>query len=358
MKVIITAGGTGGHIYPALGVYEKIMSEKGNECLYIGTTNRMESEIVPKMNIPYEGVEIYGLGKNIFKNIKNIGCIIKSYKKCLKIMDEFKPDIVLGFGGYVSFPVLYAAKKRKIKTAFHEQNYIPGKTNKLLSKFVNKIFISFDDSKKYFSKKDVVYTGNPSEERARNIEKINKTSLGFDLNKKLIIIVMGSLGSSVINEKLCDFLRNFNDSNKEILFITGKSSYKDLSNNLVVGDNIKIVPYLENLPGLMKSADLIISRAGAGSISEIKATKVPAILIPSPYVANNHQYYNALDMQNKNLSLILEEKDLSKENLNKLIDKIFDENFNKNIKENLNNCESSNALEIISKELKDLIKRG
>ena len=169
---------------------------------------------------------------------------------------------------------------------------------------------------------------------------------------------MGSLGSSVINEKLCDFLRNFNDSNKEILFITGKSSYKDLSNNLVVGDNIKIVPYLENLPGLMKSADLIISRAGAGSISEIKATKVPAILIPSPYVANNHQYYNALDMQNKNLSLILEEKDLSKENLNKLIDKIFDENFNKNIKENLNNCESSNALEIISKELKDLIKRG
>ena len=131
MKVIITAGGTGGHIYPALGVYEKIMSEKGNECLYIGTTNRMESEIVPKMNIPYEGVEIYGLGKNIFKNIKNIGCIIKSYKKCLKIMDEFKPDVVLGFGGYVSFPVLYAAKKRKIKTAFHEQNYIPGKTNKI-----------------------------------------------------------------------------------------------------------------------------------------------------------------------------------------------------------------------------------
>lgn len=358
MKIIITAGGTGGHIYPALGVLDKIKEDNKNKYLYIGTTNRMESEIIPSMNIPYEGLEVYGLSKNIFKNLKNIKCIIKSYKKCLKIIDEFKPDLVLGFGGYVTLPVLYAAKKRNIKIAIHEQNFIPGKTNKFISRFSDLVFISFEDSKKHFKNKKIVYSGNPSEERARLIEKKSKTSLGFNKKKKLIIIVMGSLGSTIINEKLCEFLRSFNEEDKEILFITGKNSYKDLNNNLIVPDNIKIVPYLENLPGLMKDADLIISRAGAGTISEIIATKIPSILIPSPYVANNHQYYNALDLKNKKLSVMLEQETLSKETLENNIKEILDTKLNKEIKENLEKYEKKNAVTIIYKEIKELIKRG
>lgn len=357
MRIIITAGGTGGHIYPALGVIDKIIEDKNNKYLYIGTIDRMESEIIPSMNIPYEGIEIYGLSKNIFKDFKNVGCLIKAYKKCLKIIDEFKPDVVLGFGGYVSLPVLYAAKKRKIKIAIHEQNFIPGKTNRFLGKFADKIFVSFENDK-YFKKDKVTFSGNPCEERARNIKKIDKTSLGFDRNKKLIIIVMGSLGSTVVNEKLCEFLRNFNSEDKEILFVTGKSSYNDLKHNLVVNGNIKMVPYQENLPGLMKDADLIISRAGAGAISEIIATCIPSILIPSPYVANNHQYYNALDLCDKKLSMMLKQENLDKDNLDNLINEILDTPLNKEIKNNLENTPKKDAASIIYSETKDLIKRG
>ena len=142
MKVIVTAGGTGGHIYPALGVVNKLLTDKNNEVLYIGTKNRMESEIVPSLGIPYESVEIYGLSKNILLDIKNVKCIMSAYSKCKKIMKTFKPDYVIGFGGYVSFPVIMAAKKYKIKTAIHEQNMIPGKTNKVLSKFADITFVS------------------------------------------------------------------------------------------------------------------------------------------------------------------------------------------------------------------------
>ncbi|MEG1016039.1 MAG: undecaprenyldiphospho-muramoylpentapeptide beta-N-acetylglucosaminyltransferase [Bacilli bacterium] len=344
MKVVITAGGTGGHIYPALAVYDKIMSDKNNDVLYIGTTDRMESEIVPDKGIKYLGIDIAGLSKNIFKNIKNIKNIIKSYNICKNKLKEYKPDIVIGFGGYVTLPVLYAAKKLHIKTAIHEQNIIPGKTNKYLSKFCNIVFVSFEESIKYFNNKNVVVTGNPCEERALLIKKQDKKILGFDPSKKLIIIVMGSLGSTSVNEKLCDFLRTYNNSNVEVLFITGKKTYTDLSNNLIVPNNIKIVPFINDLPGIMKSSDAIISRAGASTIAEILAVKLPSILVPSPYVSNNHQYFNALDMQNKKISILLEEKDINKEELNKKIDEIL---TNKTIKDNLDKITTKKSSSII-----------
>ena len=144
VKVIVTAGGTGGHIYPALSVIEKILSEKGNEVLYIGTKNRMESKLIPEKGIPYVGHDIYGLSKtNIPRDIKNIYLVMNSYSKCKKIMKEFKPDYVIGFGGYVTLPVLLAAHKYKIRCAIHEQNKLPGKTNRFLSKYVDTTFVSF-----------------------------------------------------------------------------------------------------------------------------------------------------------------------------------------------------------------------
>ena len=180
MKVIVSAGGTGGHIYPALGVLEELRKNKDNEFIYIGTKDRMESELVPKLGIKFESLEIYGLSKNIKKNIKNINLIRKSYKKAKKIIKDFKPDYVIGFGGYVTFPVLMAAHKLKVKTAIHEQNKIPGKTNKILSKFVDTTFISFMESEKYF-KNNVVYTGNPCGEKAINIEVENFIKYYFKL---------------------------------------------------------------------------------------------------------------------------------------------------------------------------------
>ena len=167
---------------------------------------------------------------------------------------------------------------------------------------------------------------------------------------------MGSLGSTSVNEKLLDFLRTYEREDSEILFITGKTSYNDLSNNLIVPKGTKIVPFFDNLPSLMKSADLIISRAGASTIAEIMATKTPSILIPSPYVANNHQYYNALDLVNKKISYLIEEKDLNKDTLVEAIDYMFDPKTEKEVKENLKDVKDISSSTIILDEIKKIIK--
>ncbi len=352
MKFILTAGGTGGHIYPALSVLDEIKKDKTNEYLYIGTSNRMEADLIPGMGIPYVGLEIYGLSKTDMKrNIKNISCIKKSYKKCLEIMDEFKPDAVIAFGGYVTLPVCLAAKKRNIKVFLHEQNMLPGRTNIFLSKKVDEVFVSFKEGTRKLKCKNIVYTGNPVAQRAIESKKYDKTKLGFDKTKKLIIIVMGSLGSASVNEKILDFLRDYHEDDTEILFITGKNSFKELNNNLIVPSSTKILPFFDNLPSLMKSADLIISRAGASTISEIMATKIPSILIPSPYVANNHQYYNALDLVNKGISVLIEEKDLNEKSLSEAIDNIFETSTFNEIKENLKNIKDMASSTIIMEEI-------
>lgn len=356
MKFILTAGGTGGHIYPALSVLEEIKKDKENEYLYIGTKNRMENELIPSLGIPYEGIEIYGLSKtDMIRNIKNLKCITSSYKRCLKIMEEFKPDAVIAFGGYVTLPVCLAAKKKKIKVFLHEQNMLPGKTNIFLSKKVDAVFVSFKEGIRRLKCKNIIYSGNPVAQRAIETKKYDKTDLGFTKDKKLIIIVMGSLGSTSVNEKILSFLRNYEKEDTEILFITGKKSYADLNNNLIVPKSTKIVPFFDNLPSLMKSADLIISRAGASTIAEIMATKTPSILIPSPYVANNHQYYNALDLVNKKISILIEEKDLDEETLTKAINEIFDEKTFKEIKNNLKEIKDISSSTIIVDEINKII---
>ena len=357
MKYILTAGGTGGHIYPALAILEEIKKDKNNKYLYIGTTNRMEADLIPSMGIPYEGLTIYGLSKSdMIRNIKNIKYIKDSYKKALKIMDEFKPDAVIAFGGYVTLPVCLAAHKRGIPMFLHEQNMLPGKTNIFLSKKATAVFTSFDKGNEKLKCKDIIYTGNPVSQRASLCKKYDKTKLGFNKEKKLIIIVMGSLGSSSVNEKILDFLRNYHKEDVEILFITGKNNFKDLDNNLIVPSSTHLVPFFDNLPSLMKSADLIISRAGASTIAEIVATKIPSILVPSPYVANNHQYYNALELVNKNVAVMLEEKDLNEKNLVDTINKIFDskkyEMYKNNLKEIKDRASSSIIMEEVNKRIK------
>ncbi len=321
MKVIVTAGGTGGHIYPALGLIEEIMKDKNNEVLYIGTKDRMESKIVPEKGIKYVGIEMYGLTKNIFKDIKDIYCIASSYKKCKKIMKEFKPDYVIGFGGYVTFPVLLAAHKLGIRTGLHEQNKLPGKTNKYLSKITDTTFASFTDDDRVFKNK-VILSGNPCAQKAIEAKPHDKTKLGFSKNKKLIVIVMGSLGSEIVNNRIKDYLMNYDRTDSEVLFITGNANY-NMFKDVKVPASVKVVPYYNDLSGLLKVSDLVISRAGASTISELLALDKPSILIPSPYVANNHQYYNALDLKEKGLCYMLEQKDLNEENLKKAVEYCF-----------------------------------
>jgi UDP-N-acetylglucosamine--N-acetylmuramyl-(pentapeptide) pyrophosphoryl-undecaprenol N-acetylglucosamine transferase len=357
MKVIISAGGTGGHIYPALAIANKIKEkEKDSEILYIGTTNRMEKDIVPMNNIPYESIEIYGLTKNNIKNdLKDLYLIPKAIHKCKKIMKKFKPDVVIGVGGYVTFPVIIAAQQLGIKTFIHEQNSIPGKSNKWVSKKVDKIGVSFKDSLKYFGD-NAVLTGNPTGTDAIRKDTIPKTTYGLHKSKKCVLIVNGSLGSSVMNKKMIDYLQSVEKEDYEVLYITGKNFYEDFK-KIKFPKNVFIEPFINNLSGLMKDVDLIVSRAGASSIAEMTAIGLPSILIPSPYVANNHQYYNALSIKNNKAGDMIEEKDLNKDILKKKINNILsnDKKY-KEYQKNAIKLSSPDSGDIIYEELKKLVK--
>lgn len=339
MRIIVSAGGTGGHIYPALAIIHKIKEKEPNsEILYIGTKDRMESTIIPKQNIPYFSIDMKGLNrKNPFKNIS----VLKNYAKNIKILKKeikkFNPDIVIGVGGYVTAPVIYSAKKLGYKTFIHEQNSIPGLSNKFLSHYADKIGVSLIDSISYFPKEKVVYTGNPRSEEAYYAKEISKKELGLSLSdtKKLVLIVMGSLGSTTMNQKLKDTLPLFKNKDYEVVFVTGKGYYEEYK-KVVAPSNVKIVSYLDNMTQVLKKTDLIVSRAGASSIAEITVLGIPNILIPSPYVTHNHQFKNAKSLEKSQATVIIEEESYDKEVLVNTIDNILNDpiryqEFHKNV---------------------------
>jgi len=358
MRVIVTAGGTGGHIYPALAMINKIKEmEPDSEFLYIGTHNRMEKDIVPKYNIPFETLEIYGFNrKKLYKNFKVLKCLIKSKKKCKKLIKEFKPDIVIGFGGYVTAPVISVAHKLGYKTVIHEQNSIPGMSNKYLMKKVDLICVSLKSSLKYFPSDKTIFTGNPCGEDAIKKPIMKKEELGLSKGKKIVLIVMGSLGASTVNDYIVSIMNLFS-KDYEVLFVTGKQDYEKISKNKHP-NNVFIVPFIDNLTRIMKQTDLIITRAGASTLSEIIALNIPSILIPSPYVPNNHQFKNALDLVNNNAAYLLEEKDLKEDILIKKIDEIL-KNKEKyyEIKNNLNKLKIDNSASIIYENIKKLDRK-
>lgn len=357
MRVIVSAGGTGGHIYPAIAIINKIKEEEPNsEILYIGTTDRMEKDLIPSLGIRYEGIKVSGLKRKLTpENVKVLYQFLKAREKCKKIVKEFDPDIVIGAGGYVTSPVIWAAKKLGKKTFIHEQNSCIGLSNKYLTKYADKIGVSFKSTVKLFPKNKVVLTGNPCSEKALNMPKANKEDYGLSKNKKLVLIVMGSLGSRTINDKIVSFIDAFNNKKYEVLFVTGNAYYEKVK-NLETPSNVTIVPFIDGLPSLMKCADLMISRAGASTMSEILVLNIPTIFIPSPYVTNNHQYKNAMDLVKKKAALILEEKDLSSYNLISMIDKVFDDKANyKKMKDNLKELGIKDSAERIYDVLKGMI---
>ena len=358
MRVVIVAGGTGGHIYPAIAIMNKIKEmEKSSEFLYIGTTDRMEKDIIPKLGIKFVGIEMSGLNrKNIFSNISVLKKYNAAVKKAMKVISEFKPDVVVGAGGYITAPVLYAAHKLKVPVLIHEQNSIPGVSNKFISNFADKICVSLPNSLNLFPKNKVVYTGNPRSEEIMNVKKKSKKTLGFDENKKLVVVVMGSLGSTTMTQKIKELIPAFKDKDYQVLIITGKKYYNDYK-DINISDNVKIVPFMDDLICLLKDSDLIVSRAGASTIAEITAIGLPAILVPSPYVTNNHQYKNAKELEDKGACIIVSEDDFSKDKIILEIDKLFD---NKDLYEEMvNNSKSlgiSDSATRIYNEIKNIIR--
>ncbi len=355
MKIVITAGGTGGHIFPALAIINKIKShDKNSKFLYFGTTDRMEKDIIPEKGIPYIGIQMKGLNrKNILKNITVLKIYLAAIKKAEVELKKFKPDIVIGVGGYITAPVLVAANHLGIKTIIHEQNSIPGVSNKLLSHFVNKICVSFKESETYFPKKKTIYTGNPRSEEILSMEKGKREDFGFNHKSKFIILVMGSLGSLTMTKKMKELIPSFKDKDYQVLVVTGKNYYDDYK-DVKTPTNVKIVPFYD--AKYMKDADLIITRSGASTIAEVTALLLPSIMIPSPYVTHNHQYKNAKALEDKKACKILEEKDFCKENLLSLIDDCFKKEVYNEMRKNLKEFSCPNSAEAIYKEIMRLVR--
>lgn len=351
MRVIISAGGTGGHIYPALSILKKIKEkDPKSEVLYIGTTKRMEAKIVPEMGIPYKGVNVIGLKKD-FTVFKAGFLFLNAIRKCKKIIKDFKPDIVIGVGGYITAPVIYSAKKLGIKTIIHEQNSIPGKSNIFLEKYADKILLSLPGSRDYFKNNNTVLTGNPRSQEAYYAKKMDKNVIGLHDDKKLVLIVMGSLGSTTITNSLLDIIPKFKDKDYEVLIITGKDYYDKYPKKLP--KNVYIMPFMNDLVRLLKQVDVMVTRAGASTIAEILAVGIPSVLVPSPYVANNHQLFNAKELVKNNAALLLEEKDFNSDNLIKKIDLLLENSvLYKEISNNAKKIGVINSCDKIYEEIK------
>lgn len=357
MRVVISAGGTGGHIYPAIAIINKIKKEEPNsEFLYIGTHNRMEKDLIPTLNIPYEPIEITGFARKLtLENFKTLARFIKARKKCLQLIKDFNPDVVIGAGGYVTAPVIWAAKKLGHKTFIHEQNSVVGLSNKYLTKYVDKIGVSFESTLNEFPKEKVSLTGNPCSEKAISTPIAKKSDFNLTENKKLVLIVMGSLGSQTINEKMAEYIYGFRNKDYEVLYVTGEAHYEKIKTKRLP-DNVKVVPFIKDLPSIMKKTDLMISRAGASTMSEIMALGIPTIFIPSPYVTNNHQYKNAKDLVDKDAAWLLKETDLTKTGFIKMIDDILeDEKKYNTIKKNISNLGIKDSSTRIYNILKEMI---
>lgn len=358
MKIIVVAGGTGGHIYPALAIINKIKEKEPNtEFLYIGTTDRMEKDIIPKRGIPFVGIEMCGLNrKNVFANFSVCKKFLKAVKKSKEIIEEFKPDAVIGAGGYITAPVLYAAHKLHVPTLIHEQNSIPGLSNKFISRFSDSICVSLPNSLKLFPKEKCIYTGNPRSEEIIKVKAISREELGFSKKKKLVIVVMGSLGSITMTKKIKELIPQFNGKDYQVLVITGKNYYDDYK-NIRVDSNVRIVPFMDNLIQLLKDSDLIISRAGASTIAEITAIGLPSILVPSPYVTNNHQYKNAKELEDNGACIIVSEEEFSSKRITAEVEKILNNRtFYNEMSNNSKKLGIADSATRIYKELKRIVR--
>lgn len=334
MRVVVSAGGTGGHIYPSIAVINKIKDlEPGSEILFIGTSDRMEKDLIPKYDINYYPLKVSGLKRKIdINNFKAIYQFLKAINKAKLVIDDFNPDVVLGFGGYVTAPVMVAAKRLGIPTFIHEQNSVVGLSNKLLGKIVTSVGVSFENTLSEFGHKAFL-SGNPCSEVALHHKKT--TDKIFDNNTPIVIMVSGSLGSNSINKIMRKVLPKLANKPYNFLYVSGKNYYQDFA-KINIPKNVKVIPYLNDAVGYLKKADLFISRAGATTISEISVIGVPTIFIPSPYVTANHQFKNADSLVQKKAALMLQEADISETSFISLIDKtLADPSLLKTLSNNL-----------------------
>ncbi len=326
MHILFAGGGTAGHINPALAVADYIKKRHPEAKIsYIGTADKLEARLVPEKGYDFRTIEVAGLQrsltpKNIAKNISAVKKAIEASFESKKLLKELKPDIVMGTGGYVSGPVLKEAQRLGIKTAIHEQNAFPGVTTKMLARGADKVMLAMPEAEKYLKlKSKPIITGNPIRGELLNITREEaRTKLGLD-NRPLILSFGGSLGARPINEAVTELIKWHNGTEKFYhIHATGKTGYEGMQNalkDIKLSNLVDIREYINDMDLCMAAADLVICRAGAITLGELQACGKPAVLIPSPYVAENHQYHNALTLKKSGAAELIEQKDLSGQSL-------------------------------------------
>ena len=343
MRFLFATGGPAGHINPALAVASYIKEQyPDSEILFIGTADHMEARLVPNAGFDFKTIKINGFKRSlspkaIAANIKTVFRLFDSEKASKNIIKDFKPDVVIGFGGYVSGPVLQQAVKMKIPCCIHEQNAFPGITNKQLAKKVDKVMLTVEDAVRHLQpKNEVALTGLPVRGELLNKSKTAaRIELGIADDKSLVLSFGGSLGARPLNEAMFDIICENADNDsvyhihtvgtngKDFLEKFAENGFRQTSEGVYKKGNAEVRQYIDNMDTCMAAADLVVGRAGASSLSEIEAMGKASILIPSPYVAENHQYHNAMALVNRNAARILEEKDLTSEALKELINSIL-----------------------------------
>jgi UDP-N-acetylglucosamine--N-acetylmuramyl-(pentapeptide) pyrophosphoryl-undecaprenol N-acetylglucosamine transferase len=314
-RVIISGGGTGGHIFPAISIANALRKiEPEIEILFVGAEGRMEMEKIPAAGYRIIGLPVAGIQRRFsFKNIKVLIKLLKSLKLAKKVIKEFEPDVVVGVGGYASGPVLRKAGKLGIPTLIQEQNSYAGITNKLLAKKASKICVAYDGMHKYFPLEKIIKTGNPVMHNIDNLENLKDEALSFFNLKKgfpVILVLGGSLGAGSINNSLKDNIGKLKDSDCQWLWQTGKYYFENVNAlvSLSFTDNISVHDFIDRMDYAYSAADIIISRAGAGTISELCLVGKPVILVPSPNVAEDHQTKNAHALIERDAAVLIPDK--------------------------------------------------
>lgn len=365
MKVILSGGGTGGHIYPALTIADQLKKIHPDiEITFIGTKQGLEKNIVPRYGYTLKYIEVAGFKRSLSADtFRSAGKLIKGLYSAYRLLDEIKPDLVIGTGGYVCGPIVFMAALKNIPTCIQEQNAMPGITNKILSHYVKKVFLGYKEADKYFySKADKIYTGNPIRTEILSCQKAEAVKeLGLEPAKKTILVSGGSRGARSINNAMLEAELLLSDRHDvQVLHVTGDANYEQYMQSVKekggVGENIIIKPYLHNMPVALAAADLAVFRAGAIGLAELMAKGIPSILIPYPYATANHQEFNARAIEANGAAKVILDKDVNGEKILEIVEHLLvHENELKDMQQVAKALGKPKAAEVIAKQALSLI---
>ena len=358
MKVLIATGGTGGHINPAIDLAEAIYADDNkNEVIFFGSNDRLESQMIPEKGYRFFGYDFVVPEGSFLEKIKAVISILKAKKYCRALLNQEKVDVVIGFGNYITIPMIMEAKRKGIPTVIHEQNSFAGKANLYLKKYADLIVGSYPSNKEQFNSNNFQLLGNPSSTKAKDVtwDKNELTKFGLSPDKPFVLVMMGSLGSKSVS-KIMDEACSLLDDTFQVIIVNG--SLNDYAYEFKENENIKIVQYVDGKK-LLKGCDIAVLRAGATTIAEITAIGVASVIIPSPYVVNNHQYYNAKELEDNHACILLNEKELNAQILADTINSLMkDVNKKEELKKNILALGYPNAAQDMIKYVKGLLKNG